>query len=72
MPPSTEKQNFKERLLVAVQRSYQPYLDHGPRSNEKIKILHGWIITELTDELGQEYKIQGLYHDGGKEQKVRG
>jgi len=67
-----ERRYFKERLLLAVQKSYQAYVDHGPRSNEKIKILHGWIITELTDVLGPEYLIQGLSQNGGKEQKVCG
>jgi len=65
-----EGRNFKERLLNAVQDSYQSYVDHGPRSNQKIKVLHGWIISELTDVLGKQYVIQGLSQSGGKEQKV--
>ncbi len=63
---------FKERLLVAVQDSYEEYVNHGPRSNAKIKVLHGWIISELAGILGDEYLIQGLSQQGGKEQKVRG
>jgi len=67
-----EGQTFKERLLIAVQDSYQAYVDHGARSNQKIKVLHGWIISELTNVLGKEYVIKGLSESGGKEQKVRG
>ena len=60
-----EGQNFKERLLIAVQDSYQAYVNYGPRSNQKIKILHGWIISELINVLGKEYVIQGLSESGG-------
>jgi len=47
-------------------------VNYGPRSNQKIKILHGWIISELINVLGKEYVIQGLSESGGKEQKVHG
>ncbi|MCY4225379.1 MAG: hypothetical protein OXF06_11155, partial [Bacteroidetes bacterium] len=48
-----EGQTFKERLLIAVQDSYQAYVDHGARSNQKIKgiiyvITHTPIFTVLT------------------------
>ena len=63
---------LRERLLSAVQEAYQRYVDSGPRSTSKIKALHGWVINELMDVLGDEYQIQGLSDSGGGEAKVQG
>ncbi len=62
----------KERFLKAVQRSYARFVDTSPRSNEKIKVLHGWVIKELRAVLGERYTIKGLTEAGGKEQRVDG
>ncbi len=63
---------LRERLLAAVRKSYARYVDSGPRSNAKIKALHGWVIAELREILNSEYHIEGLSDSGGKEIKVRG
>ena len=64
--------SISHRFLNAVQGSYQAYLEHGARSNEKLKILHGWIIEEIGKELGDEYTISGLTHKSSSEKSVEG
>ncbi len=63
---------LRERLLSAVQKAYQRYVNSGPRSTSKIKALHGWVIDELESILGIDYQIQGLSDSGGGEAKVQG
>lgn len=63
---------FMHRLLAAVKEAYRQYVKHGARSNAKIRVLHGWIISELKGLLDNEYLIQGLSEEGGREQTVRG
>ena len=64
--------SISHRFLEAVQGSYQAYLKHGARSNEKLKVLHGWIIEEIGKELGDEYTISGLTHKSSSEKSVEG
>ncbi len=65
---------IEDRFLVAITRAYEAYIEHGPRSNEKLKILHGWIKTELTDILDNEYTIVSLSNDvaDSREETVTG
>lgn len=60
------------RFLATVQESYRRYVVHGARSPAKIKVLHGWVISELQSILGEEYLIQGYSDEGGGEVKVAG
>lgn len=65
-------ETISSRFLTTVQESYRRYVEHGSRSNEKIKVLHGWVISELQSLLGREYYIQGYSDDGGREVNVEG
>lgn len=63
---------LQRRFLDAMQRSYQKVLDHGPRSKEKTKVLHGWVQDEMRRELGDEYEFTGQTPDTTREAKVSG
>ena len=58
---------FEERFLQAAQTSYEMFLEHGPRSNEKLKDFHGWVQDELKRELDDDYNFMGYMPDDGKE-----
>ena len=59
-------------MLEAVQSAYDKYLEYGPRSTEKTKVLHGWVIQELTNLLGDGYSVIGQTPQGGREMRVNG
>lgn len=63
---------LKEGFLLAAQASYQAYLDYGPRSNRKLKHLHGWLRDEIARNLGRDYAVSGLGVDSNSEQIVSG
>ena len=63
---------LEQRFLKAMQESYQKVLDHGPRSNEKTKVLHGWVQDELKRELGDEYTFTGQTPQSAREAQVGG
>ncbi|WP_096385520.1 hypothetical protein [Mycoplasmopsis bovigenitalium] len=60
--------NFLEILKEAFLTS----LTSGPRSNAKLKILHGAIAKDLSKKLGDEYEVQSLGFNRGKEGKING
>jgi len=45
---------------------------HGPRSNKKAKVLHGWVLQELRRVLDTEYNISGLSRESSSEESVTG
>lgn len=51
--------SVEQRFLAAMQESYRMVLRHGVRSNEKTKVLHGWVQDELRRELGDGYTFTG-------------
>ena len=61
-----------ERFLQAMQESYEKVLEFGVRSNQKTRVLHGWVQDELRRELGNEYVFTGQTPDNTKEAKVSG
>lgn len=63
---------LERRFLKAMQESYQKVIEHGPRSNEKTKVLHGWAQSELKRELGNRYTFTGQTPVSAKEAKVEG
>ena len=63
---------LEQRFLKAMQESYQKVLDHGTRSNEKTKVLHGWVQDELKRELGDQYTFTGQTPESAREAKVGG
>lgn len=64
--------NLNDRLLLVAQRAYEAYLTFGPRSNVKLKILHGWIKDEVKKVLGHKYEVFGLSESDGSEYRVEG
>ena len=60
---------IENRFIKAIQESYDMYIEHGPRSNMKTKVLHGWVKEEIADMLEGDYIVQGLdLHDSTEEQ----
>ena len=59
-------------MLEAVRRAYVKYREYGSRSTEKTKVLHGWVIQELMELLGDGYSVVGQTPQGGKEVRVHG
>ena len=64
--------NVEQRFLTAMQESYRMVLRHGVRSNEKTKVLHGWVQDELRRELGDEYTFTGQSPASAQEAGVAG
>lgn len=52
-------------FLRVLSNSFNTYLATSPRSNEKLKILHGAISTDLQNRIGYSYTINslGLSHE---------
>lgn len=65
---------LEQRFLAAMMVAYQKYVDYGPRSNEKLKVVHGWLRDEISKRLGDEYELIGYSAAGqrGVEKKVEG
>lgn len=61
-----------QRFLAAMQESYRMVLQHGVRSNEKTKVLHGWVQDELRLELGGDYSFVGQSRVNAREAAVSG
>ena len=61
-----------QRFLAAMQQSYGMVLRYGVRSNEKTKVLHGWVQDELRRELGEGYEFTGQTPASASEAKVAG
>lgn len=60
------------RFLVAMREAYRKVLEHGVRSNEKTKVLHGWVQDELRRELGDAYSYTGQSPFSAQEASVAG
>jgi len=58
--------------LEAIKKSFLVSLNTGPRSNEKLKVLHGFIAKDLQNKLGKDYTIKSLGYGTGKESKIKG
>ena len=54
-----------QEFLRVISNSFRTFLETGSRSNEKLKILHGAIASDLMQRLGPGYYINSLgIHDG--------
>lgn len=58
--PKPNQHKLNVRFLDTIRRSYQRFVNSHPRSNEKIKVLHGWVVEEMERYLGTEYEIRGM------------
>ena len=61
-----------KQFLQLVANSFTRFLETSPRSNEKLKVLHGKIAADLSDNLGEQYSIKSLGLGKGKEGKLNG
>lgn len=59
-------------FLNILTNSFKKFLTTGSRSNEKLKILHGAIATDLQQRIGMEYGIQSLGYGDGREGVIDG
>lgn len=59
-------------FLGSISNSFKRFLETGSRSNEKLKILHGAVATDLQNRLGEEFTVKSLGLGDGKEQKIKG
>jgi len=62
----------EERFLAAMRESYRMVQACGPRSPEKIKVLHGWVQEELRRELGDAYALTRQSPVSASEASVEG
>lgn len=61
-----------QEFLEILKGSFQKFLTTGSRSNEKLKILHGAVAQDLSERLGDEYKVKSLGFGNNKEGKILG
>ncbi len=61
-----------ERFLTAMQESYRMVQQYGVRSNQKTRVLHGWVQDELGRELGDGYVFTGQSPTNTREANVGG
>jgi hypothetical protein len=59
-------------LLPTIKVAFHKYLETGARSNEKLKILHAKIATDLAALLGNDFVIRSLGYGEGKERVIQG
>lgn len=59
-------------FLAKTKESFYKYLETGPRSNEKLKVLHGAIAKDLKERLGEEYEVHSLGYGNSKEENMTG
>jgi hypothetical protein len=59
-------------FLNCISQSFKKFLETGSRSNQKLKILHGDIATDLSNRLGEDYAIKSLGFNDDKEGRIQG
>jgi len=66
----------KSAFLSVLKNSFTKYLEAGPRSNEKLKILHSAIAADVLERLtrlgGKGYSVVSLGANDGREDKING
>lgn len=63
---------MNKKFISILKESFIKYLNTSPRSNEKLKILHGYIAETLRQELGETYRISSINLEGNKEEVING
>lgn len=62
--------SLNENFLATLTRAFETYLQTSARSNEKLKILHAKIATDLTQKLGNEFEVKSYGVGDGKEKAL--
>ena len=65
-------ENFEKRYLKAIKDAYEAVKRSSPQSNEKLKVLHGWIRSEVQKLFGKDFEVIGLDKKSKKELKIKG
>lgn len=60
------------QFLTQIKKSFIKFLETNSRSNKKLKILHGFIASDLAQRLGEEYQIKSFGWGSQKEGKISG
>ena len=70
--------DLNQDLLLTIKESYKKYLETSPQSNEKLKVLHGFVAKCLEKELDKyedeniKYSIKSLGYKEGREGEIEG
>lgn len=64
--------SLNESFLATLTRAFEIYLQTSARSNEKLKILHAKIASDLTQKLGNEFEVKSYGLGDGKEESLAG
>lgn len=64
--------SLNENFLATLTMAFETYLQTSARSNEKLKILHAKIATDLTQKLGNEFEVKSYGVGDGKEESFVG
>ncbi len=64
--------SLNESFLSTLTRAFETYLQMNARSNEKLKILHAKIASDLTQKLGNEFEVKSYGVGDGKEENLVG
>ena len=68
--------DLNQDLLLTIKESYKKYLETSPQSNEKLKVLHGFVAKCLEKELDKyedeniKYSIKSLGYKEGREGEI--
>lgn len=63
---------MNQEYLNILKLSFISYLNTGARSNEKLKVLHGFVSNKLKSKLGNSFQIYSLGIGNGKEKSISG
>ncbi|AWX42839.1 Uncharacterised protein [Metamycoplasma cloacale] len=55
-----------------LKESFIKYLNTSARSNEKLKILHGYIANSIKEKLNDNYRVDSINTNKGKEEVITG
>lgn len=61
-----------KKLNYILKESFIKYLNTSARSNEKLKILHGYIADSIKQKLSDDYRVDSIDLSNGKEQTITG
>lgn len=64
--------SLNESFLATLTMAFEIYLQTSARSNEKLKILHAKIASDLTQKLGNEFEVKSYGLGDGKEESLAG
>src|SRR5574344_1366425 len=59
-------------FLGVISNSFKKFLETGSRSNEKLKILHQAIATDIIERLGNGFSVHSLGIGSGQEETIKG